>query len=71
MPCGVREDVGRLEVAVDDAPFVQRHERVQDLERETVGLVNGERAAIEPRSERLPLEELIAMKRVPSSSLTS
>ena len=50
-------DVGRLQVAVDDALAVRGRERVGDLAAEPKDLAERQRAASEPLRERLTLEQ--------------
>src|SRR5262249_49491539 len=55
----VEKDVGRLDVAVDDAAVVRVRERAEDVEREAPHLGGGEvRAAGEPGGERAAGEVL-------------
>ncbi|MCZ7679675.1 MAG: hypothetical protein M5U28_13310 [Sandaracinaceae bacterium] len=52
------EDVGRLEVAVDDARLVRGRERRQELHGDGRGARRREAAALQHREERLALEQL-------------
>jgi DNA-binding TFAR19-related protein (PDSD5 family) len=51
-------DVGRLEVAVDDAALVSLLERLGDLPRDRSGLVERDRSALQPLREVLALHQL-------------
>jgi hypothetical protein len=50
-------DVGRLEVAVDDALFVRRFERVGDLPRDGQRVGNRHRPLCDPLRERVALDQ--------------
>ncbi|MDO8795479.1 MAG: hypothetical protein Q7J25_12760 [Vicinamibacterales bacterium] len=52
-----QHDVGRLEVAMDDALAVRAAERVGDLDPAAQGRVERQRAVGEPRGERLAVEQ--------------
>ena len=67
-PSGVSLDVGRFQVAVDDALFVRRLERVGDLPRDRQRL--RERQAVRARaaSASVALDELENERRTPSLS---
>ena len=52
------EDVGRLEVPVDQAAFVHRRQRLDDGQRNRRGFVEGKGAAHEAIGERLAIEQL-------------
>ncbi len=57
-PVARQEDVLGLQVAVDDAGGVSGREALRDLDRGGGDDLDGERPAVEPVPERLPLEEL-------------
>ena len=52
------EDVGRLEIAMDDAARVQRRQRGQHAEADRHRLRDAHRPALQPLGERLALEQL-------------
>ena len=58
LPVGRELDVGGLEVAVDDPLLVRRLERLGDLPRDGEGLVERQRAALQPFGEVFALDEL-------------
>ena len=60
-----QEDVGRLEVAVDQSTRVQRFERRERGEGNRHGLVERQRSAFEPRGQRLALEILHRDEEIP------
>ena len=61
---GPQLDVGRFEVAVDDAVLVRRFERLGDLPRDREGLVHRQSPAGDSLGEGRPLDELHRQERV-------
>ena len=55
---GTDHDVGRLQIAVNDALFVCGFQGFRDLSRNLEGVVGGDRPARDPLRERLALDEL-------------
>ena len=53
-PSGVRRDVGRLQIAMDDPALVRRIQRVGDLPRDRQRFVERESARAESFCERSP-----------------
>ena len=51
-------DVGRLQIAMDDAVLVRRFERLGNLPRDRQRFVDGQRAARDPVGERVALDQL-------------
>ena len=62
-PVGADLDVGRFQVAVDDAAVVRRFERLGDLAGDVERLVERQGAHIDPQGQRRPIDQLHDQRR--------
>ena len=58
VPAGADDDVGRLDVAVDQAAAVRRGQRLSDFTRIAHGVVDRQGSAAQPVAQRLPFDVL-------------